>query len=456
MSTTFARHRRRVLTVTAVAAVAAIALSGCASAEQAGKGSAGSGSVTLDSSLVNKAEAAAKRIAGNQKLSGSIEYIGPNGGREGAILQALYEPFTKATGVTVKYTGTQDTNNIVQSRVQAGKAPDVADLSLGVAKSYAAQGKTLDVGKIIGDEQGDYSKELVDDASLDGKQFGVFQGFSNFMLWYNPKTYTGPKDPTWQQISDYTDATAAKGTTPWCIAEESGAGSGFPGAQMIEALFAKKYGPEKLEEWGSGKLAWTSPEVKDAWQMFGSVATNDKKVNGGVTGSLADPIATGSSGLVSNPPKCQLDLWGSWVPGLIGADAKAGKNLDFMPVPAADPQYQGTEIFQTTVSTPFNDTPAVRAFVKYVASPEAQTLLASANQWTVANTKVPTSTYSDTLLQQAAKTYFGNDVQLSVGPNSLADAATSAAFYKGVIAYLKNPSSLDSVLAGIDSAAHSS
>lgn len=450
MSASIVRHRRRTLTIAGLA-LGAILLSSCATPEQASQGP-GADEVELDADLRATAVEAATAIADGQELSGSIEYIGPNGGREGAILQAVYAAFTEATGVTVNYTGSQDTNNIVQSRVQSGNAPDVADLSLGVAQSYAEQGETLDVGDMIGDAAGEYAQPLLDAASYDGTLFGVYQGFSNFMLWYNPTTYTGPENPDWQQVADYTDQLAADGQTAWCIAEEAGAGSGFPGAQMIEALFAKTYGPDALRAWGEGELAWTSAEVKAAWETFGAIATDDAKVNGGVTGSLAESIATGSNALVADPAGCQFDIWGSWVPGLIGADAKPGENIDFFPVPAANPEYASTEIYQTTVSTPFVDSPEVRAFMAYIASSEAQALLASADQWTVANQEVPTDTYDSVLLQKAAESYFGDDVVLSAGPNVLADAATGSAFWKGVVSYLQEPSSLDAVLQSIQDA----
>lgn len=95
------------------------------------------------------------------------------------------------------------------------------------------------------------------------------------MLWYNPSAYTGPAEPEdWQEIVDWTTSRAEQGLTTWGVAEESGASSGFPGAQLIEVLFARKYGPDLLREWGNGRLSWTSDEVRDAWQMFGAFATD--------------------------------------------------------------------------------------------------------------------------------------------------------------------------------------
>ena len=83
---------------------------------------------------VHQGRCQGKRDRRRKKLGGSIEYIGPNGGAEGAILQSVYKAFTDATGTDVKYTGSQDDNNIIQSRVQAGNPPDIADLSIGVAR----------------------------------------------------------------------------------------------------------------------------------------------------------------------------------------------------------------------------------------------------------------------------------------------------------------------------------
>lgn len=437
--------------------MAALGTTGCATDEQASATpGGGSPNVELDPDLHAAAVKAASALAGGERWGGTIEYIGPNGGAEGAIMQKVYSAFTEATGTEINYTGSQDSNNIVQSRVQAGNPPAVADLALGVAQGYAADGHLLDLTDAIGADVlgSNYPDSLLEAASLEGSVFGLYQGFSNFMLWYNPSAYTGPTEPEdWQEIVEWTTSRAEQGLTTWGIAEESGASSGFPGAQFIEILFAKKYGPDLLREWGDGELAWTSDEVKDAWQMFGAFATDPRRVAGGTTGSLAAPIASGYSGLVTSPEDMQAAVWGSWLPGLVGGQVEPGQNLDFMAVPASDPAFTSTEIFQSTVAIGFQDTEPVRGFLNYIASTEAQMLLASADQWTVSNVNVPAETYSSPLLRRSAETFFGDDVTLATGPNVLADAATSAAFYRGVVAYLQDPSSLEGVLSTIDAAA---
>jgi alpha-glucoside transport system substrate-binding protein len=459
-STQRAGRYRKGAAVVGLSTAVVMSLTACASDQQSGAASQSKGAVParLDAALYQKAVDAAKQLAGGQKLDPSIEMIGVNGGAEGDVLKGLYKAFTDATGTKVNYTGTQDENNIVQSRVSAGNPPAIVDQSVGVATQYAKQGKLVDIGSVVGADKlkSTFGESLVKGVTVDGKTFGLYQGFNNFMVWYNPQTYQGPKDPkTWDELVKYTDEQAAKGQQTWCIAEDAGGGSGFPGAQFIENIFAKKYGPELLRQWGASELSWTSPQVKDAFEEFGKIATNDKKVSGGRAGALASPIATGYNGLVAAKPTCQLSLWGAWVPGLIGKDVKPTENLDFFRVPGFSNGHDGTEIFQTTVTTAFKDTPTTRAFLKYVASNEAQALLASADQWPVADLSVSPDTYKSPLLKKTAQTYFSGakDVQLSTGPNVMANSAVQTAFFKGVVSYLQKPSSLDSVLQTIQTAA---
>lgn len=399
----------------------------------------------------NAAVAEAKKIAKSKKLAKSIEMIGVNSGAEGADLEKLYAAFTAGTGVKVKYTGSQDTTAVIQSRVSAGNPPDIADIQLGTAMFYAKKGKLVDLSKAFGSTlKANMSQALLDGSSYNGKVFGVFQGMNNFMLWYNPTVYTGPKNPTWAQIVKYTNDQAAAGKTAWCAAQGAGGGSGFPGAQFIENYFLKKYGPKAYMDWGLGKLAWTSPQVKDAFKQFGAVVAKDKNVDGGVSGMLANSIGTGYNGLTAATPTCQLVLWGAWVPGLIGETAKPGVNIDFFPAPAGNPAYANAELFQATVSVGFTNTPTTKAFLQWLSTTPAQAYLASMGRWPVANKNVTATVYPNASLKKIANAYFANPkLALSVGPNLLAGPATSTAFYKGVMTFVQDQSQLDAVLQSI-------
>lgn len=440
-------------------AVSVLALAAAFALPATAQDTAKAEAVGMDPALYLAAVEAAKTIAGDAKLDPTLEYVGGNSGSEGAILEALYQAFTDGTGTVINYSGTGAstvTAAALQSRVQAGNPPDLVDMSLGVAKSYAADGYTLDLTKTIGADvlAAGYAPSLLDSLSYDGKVFGITQGFSNFMIWYNPEVYSGPKAPTsWKEMADWTDKLAAEGKPAWCNAQEAGGGSGFPGTQFIQSLFAKMYGPEMVTKWANGELPWTSPEVKSAWEAFGSIAADDKKVAGGVAGSLSTSMAIGSNGLIANPPTCEAVLWGSWVPGLIGEGVVPEKNLDFIPIPGDKPEFATTEIYNAGATVVLKDTPTTEAFIKFLASTPAQTLLASADHWTVANKAVPADTYKSPLLKKTAATYFNDTTKLVAPPDIMSSAAVVAAFNRGVMTYLQDTSKLDEVLASIEDAA---
>jgi alpha-glucoside transport system substrate-binding protein len=454
MARSLPRARRKFTAVLTLSLVTALGLAGCATQQQAAGSGGSGGGVSFDPQLVAAAKAKAKQIMGNQKLSGSISVMGDNSGSEAALLQAFYQLFTDATGVKVNYTGSGDNLNVVQSRVAAGNPPDLVTTAPGVMHQYAQTHQLLNLSSFMSDElNSNFTSNVNATASIGNSVYGVYQGFNNMELWYNPQTYTGPKaGSSWQDVQNWTAQQGKAGKTAWCNAQGGGTSNGYPGELFIEALFAKKYGADLTQQWGEGKLPWTSPQVKDAFQMFGAIAANDSYVNGGVQGSLSQNTGTGSNGLVANPPTCQAVVWGSWTGGLIATsagDVKSGVNLASMQIPASNPQYANTETYSSEVTYAFKDSPETRAFLQYIASDEAQTLLASADHWPVSDKNVPVSTYKDPILQNIAKTYFGTNIQLAAGPALLSKTAVVTGAAKGVVSYLENPSSLDQVLQGI-------
>ena len=120
------RGRRWPLAVGAAGASVALLLAGCASQSQAQGTTGGGTSSSSGDQYYAAAVDEAKSLANGQKLDSSLEMIGVNSGVEGQTLEKLYKAFTDGAGVTVNYTGSQDTNTLVQSRVKAGNPPDVA------------------------------------------------------------------------------------------------------------------------------------------------------------------------------------------------------------------------------------------------------------------------------------------------------------------------------------------
>ncbi|NUT54098.1 MAG: extracellular solute-binding protein [Saccharothrix sp.] len=438
------------------AAVCALILTGCAKDDDTDAAAAGNTDVTLPAPLMTAAEQAAGAAADGRKPGGSITVVGVNGGAEGKIIEESFKPFTKATGIKVQYTGTQDLATIVQTRVQAGNPMDVViDVSAGQMLEYAKQGKAIPLDGMLdmAKTKAEFPEGLLNGASLDGRLYGLWSEVDNFMVWYNPKAYQGPKTPaTWDELQTWAKSSADAGNEPWCMALEGGATSGWPGTYFIENLFLGKYGPDKLTEWGTGKLPWTSPEVKWAFEQFGAITNNPKMVKGGGTAVVSTNFLKTGSGLYDAKPQCALVGSGNYAGGLIlmqNPGKKAGEDIDFFAYPPSDPQYAGKQLAAGHVSYALKDTPQVKAFMRYQASAEYQALLAASGQWAVANNKVGTEVYPNPLIQKSAE-QIKQSGDISVGPAFRQPAAVVQAFNKAVVSYVQNPSSLDSILSGLD------
>lgn len=414
--------------------------------------------VELPKPLLDAAQTYASTLTGGQKIGGKVSILGVNGGRELEMLKAAWAPFQAATGIVVDYTGTTDFAAVLQTRVQAGDPPDLAgSTNINNLVRYAKRGALKDVGAMIGDAslQGKFDPGLLNAASVNGKIYGVWTELNNFMVWYNAHTYDGPKDnPTWEQFDTWAVRRAAAGKTPWCYTDERGASSGAIAGNWIQAYILKNSGPKTLQGLADGSISWTAPEVKAAFEAFGKIALDPKMVPGGPVAAMSTPAVKIGTGLFYEPPQCSVLLWGTYAYGvtsIIYPKIKPIEDLDFMPVPGK-PENANYETFGGTLYLAFRETPQVKAFLSYLVSDQAQKLVASAGNWTVASQAVQPSDYSNPVLKRARETLLKPGVTLVAQPTQVVDPPVIQAFWKGIVQYVLDPNSLDEVLQSIDAA----
>ncbi|HXH34208.1 MAG TPA: ABC transporter substrate-binding protein [Plantibacter sp.] len=455
-------RRHAVSTVVALGVVTALGLSGCASAGDSSGGSTATGGtgVVIPQALIDAAVAKAKEVAADEQFGGSLSVVGIVGGEEGDAITAAMAPFTTATGTAIDYTASQDQSKVVQAAVDGGNPPDLVDgQGSGLMQDFARQGQLLSISEIVGDEtlRENFNQGLLDVASVDGTVYGLWGEADSFAVWYNTATYDGPKDASsWTELEEWATQQAATGVAPWCLGLEAGGGSGWPGESWIQNTFLKMWGPEKMAAWASGELPWTSPEVKAAFERFGSIATSATLVNGGPQTVVSTSFANYADGMFTDPQQCQLSLWGNYIGGLVTANNPAVEipaDMDFFPVPADNAEGGESEAVAGHVLYAFKekDSPALRAFVKYWASAEARALIAASGRWSVANNKVPLDAYPNEAMRASAE-LLNQAKYLSPGPSTTQGSAVISAWDQAIIAYVQDPSSLDAQLAKIQAA----
>ena len=407
-------------------------------------------------------QAAALAAAGGKKIGGTVTIVGEWGGTEQKAFMSMIKPFEDASGVTVQYTGTRDVPAILTTRVTGGNPPDLADIpSPGILTNYASQGKLVDLSTVLdmNSYNSQYAKTWSDLGSYNGKLYGLFMKAAvKGLIWYDPKVFTAnnyqiPK--TWQDLMNLSNQIANAGNTPWCVAVESGASSGWPGTDWLEDIILRQDGAAFYNQWWQGKVKWTSPQIKQAFQTWGQIVGNPKMVYGGSNTILSTNFGNVGDPLFTTPPGCYLVHQASFIASFFTQNTKGISPITdfnwFAFPPFSSSQPLSTEMAGDAIIM-FNKTPQSVALMRYLATPEAQDIWAKiGGGYLSPNKNVPVSDYPDQLSQKAAKLLTSVQVAVFDASDNMPQAMQSA-FYTAVLNYIQDPTKLDSILQTLDTA----
>jgi ABC-type glycerol-3-phosphate transport system substrate-binding protein len=215
-------------------------------------------------------------------LGGEINILAVWADAEQESFEAVIQPWVDRTGVTVNYEATRDINATLTTRIEGGNPPDVAGLpGPGTMATFARSGDLLSLENVIDTAAmaNEWNEGWIADGSVDGHMVGIFiKASGKGFIFYNPQRFTekGYEVPTdFAGLDALVEQIKSGGTTPWGVALGSGAGSeGWPGTDWIEDFVLRQSGPEIYDAWWAGTQAWTSPEIKEAFQAFGKWAAN--------------------------------------------------------------------------------------------------------------------------------------------------------------------------------------
>jgi len=392
----------------------------------------------------------------------TINFLGVWGGQEAEVFNAMAKQFEDKTGIKVELEATRDLDAVITTRVEAGNPPDIAGLpGPGKLIELAQAGKLVELSKIMDMKEFDknYSSGWKSLGTVDGKLYGVFmKAATKGLVWYNPKTFKDKDLPvptnewTWDQMMALSKQAIAKGISPWSIGIESGAASGWVGTDWLENIFLRVNGPDKYRDWYEGKLAWTSPEVKKVWEIWGQIVADPKMAYGGSRYINSTNFGNAASPLFTKPPQALLHQQASFIQGFIMDQfptLKPVEDFDFVAFPAIDPRYSKAVEAAADVIAVFRDTPEVKAFVNYLTSAEAQAFWAAGTGALATNKNVSLVFYSDPLIRRAADILNKSEIVV-FDASDMMKSEMNAAFWSAVVSYVENPKNLDSILAQLE------
>ena len=388
-----------------------------------------------------------------QAGNGRVTMLGSWVGAEEAPVRQMLAVFEKQTGIHVDYVGSAAVDQVLQSAVQQGAPPDIAVLpSLGDVARYRRELKPLDgiVGKDWTDGYNQHWREM-SSAGIDALYAVPVKANLKGLVWFNSRRPPGEVPRTFEELTTLGREIAAGGTAPWCLGVSARSTSGWPGTDWIENILLHQSGMDAYEAWATGRLPWTSPQVRQAWTTWGQVVAEPGQVRGGSTAALLTEFGDAARPMFAAEPGCLMEHQASFIAGYYSGydhNPQRGTDFDFFPFPAfgaasADSASEPRAVAADMASL-FNDSPEAQALLRFLVSEQAQ------QQWTAASLFSAREVPGHDPFGRRIASELTGPAPLCFDASDLMPATMRGAFYRAVLEYLSDPGRIDVLLGELD------
>ena len=189
----------------------------------------------------------------------------------------------------------------------------------------------------------------------------------------------GSQDP--RRAAALTEKIKADGKTPWCIAAESGAATGWPITDWIEDLVLRFAGPDNYDKWVKGELKFNSPEIKPAWEYFQKIAFPRATCAAARSPSSRPTSRPAATRCSTQPPGCYLFKQATFVANKGGFPDEVIAKLDNQTGPFPFPAKTAGDnpvLVGGDIAAAFNNDPNTIKLRNFIASKENGTQQAKA------------------------------------------------------------------------------
>ena len=411
----------------------------------------------------------------DQPLAGSrVVIMGSLGSQWADAIRAEMAAFTVRTGIEVEYEASPEFEDRLDWILDEGSSPDLAILPQpGRVASEAREGNLLDLGDFIDvntlrDLQspglialGTVSSDGTS-PSHEGDLYGVaIEVGTKSLVWYPVPQFhdAGYEIPTtWDELVALTEQMVADGRTPWCHGELEGwPFAGWPGTDWIEDLVLHGAGPELYDRWTTHDIRFDDPAIRIAFERFDSLVLQDGHVYGGREAAAATYFAEAQRPMFDDPPGCWLYRFGDFAEAALPFGVEFGRDTDFFPFPAVDPDYGDATLGSGEFVVAFNDRPEVRELVRYMSSADwGHVGWTKWRTFIAPNRHIPLETYTDDFTRQMAEIStraLEQDTFRYDGSDLMPWEVGSIPFYSAMVDYVgAGPDNLDEILERLEAA----
>jgi len=350
---------------------------------------------------------------------------------------------------------------VLATAVAGGHPPDMADIAQpGTIQQFVNQGKLKPITYAKGVLAKNFSPGWRALGTFNGKLYAVvFKAANKSVVWYNVPVFktAGVKPPkTFAQLLSIAKTIQASGTPAYSI----GGSEGWTLTDMFENIYLRTYGPVKYGLLSRHKIKWTDTSVTTALKTMAKILGDTSNVAGGTSGALQYSFNQSVINAFSTPPQAAMVFEADFVGSVItqNTKAKAISGFNTFTWPTINPKYStGVEIAGDLLVT-FRDTPAIEAFVKYLATPQAAAIWAKQGGFGTGNHNMSASVYPDPITRATeAPLLHATSVVFDMSDNqppafgSTAGQGEWGLFQK----FLENPKNIATIQKQLESAAKS-
>jgi hypothetical protein len=179
-----------------------------------------------------------------------------------------------------------------------------------------------------------------------------------------------------------------------------GGADGWTLTDMFENIYLRTFGAAKYNALSTHKIKWTDPSVKTALTTMAKIIGDTGNIAGGTSGALQYGFNDSVTNAFASPAKAAMVFEADFVGGVITSSTKAKANTGFntftWPSITPGPDAGAVEI-AGDLFVAFHDTPAIEAFVKFLATAPAAEAWAKQGGFGTGNKNVPASIYPDAI-----------------------------------------------------------
>ncbi|HZB79535.1 MAG TPA: extracellular solute-binding protein [Actinomycetota bacterium] len=379
-------------------------------------------------------------------------------GPEQRSFEAVIEGFTQQNpDADVNYDSAGDAlPTVLSTAIEGGNPPTIAVVPQpGLVQGYVERGalQPIDFAQDLVTEN--FGESIVQVGTFEDEFYALlFKAANKSTVWYNVQAFedAGVEAPaTWDELLEAAETLQAAGIPAYSL----GGAEGWTLTDLFENIYVRTAGPEMYDQLSTHEIPWTDQSVKDALVEMARIFSDTDNIVGGTEGALQSDFATSVSNVFAEEPKGAMVIEGDFVPGVVESPLEPESGYNVFPFPAVNDSPPSV-IGGGDMAVMFEDTPAARAFIEYLASPEAAEIWAGRGGFSSANRNVDESAYPDPVTAETATAIAEAEVfrfDLSDLQPSEFGATEGQGLWKLFQDFVQNPDDVDGIAQQMERAA---